>query len=78
MFYAGQDRATMAYANALEGLCGDRLTLHESARDGLPDLVGLLSGQPPETVVYVCGPGASRPPPTAAYTRHSSSDWRSN
>ena len=58
MLYAGLDRSAMAYADELEGLCGDRLTLHESKRDGLPDLVSLLSGQPAETVVYVCGPGA--------------------
>ncbi|MCK1744356.1 oxidoreductase [Bradyrhizobium sp. 139] len=58
MFYAGQDRSAMAYVDELEGLCGDRLTLHESRRDGLPDFVGLLSGQPADAVVYVCGPGA--------------------
>jgi vanillate O-demethylase ferredoxin subunit len=57
MFYAGQDRSTMAYVDEMEGLCGDRLTTHEGKRDGIPDLAGLLSGQPAETVVYVCGPG---------------------
>lgn len=58
MLYAGQERSAMAYVGELEGLCGDRLTLHESKRDGIPDLVRLLSGQPAETLVYVCGPGA--------------------
>ncbi len=58
MFYAGQERSTMAYVDELQGLCGDRLTVHESRRDGIPDLVRLLSSQPAETVVYVCGPGA--------------------
>jgi vanillate O-demethylase ferredoxin subunit len=57
MFYAGQDRSAMAYVDELEGLCADRLTLHESKRDGIPDLVSLLSRQSPGTVVYVCGPG---------------------
>jgi ferredoxin-NADP reductase len=58
MFYAGQERSAMAYVDELQGLCGDRLTVHESKRDGIPDLVRLLSGEPAETVVHVCGPGA--------------------
>jgi len=58
MLYAGQHRSAMAYVDELQGLCGDRLSLHESNRDGIPDLVRLLSGQPAETVVYVCGPVA--------------------
>lgn len=57
MFYAGQSRSLMAYADELQALCGDRLTLHESSRDGIPDLAGLLAAQPPDTVAYVCGPG---------------------
>jgi vanillate O-demethylase ferredoxin subunit len=58
MFYAAHDRSAMAYVGELEGLCGDRLTIHESRRDDIPDLVGLLSRQSADTVVYVCGPGA--------------------
>ncbi|MFT4121909.1 PDR/VanB family oxidoreductase [Bradyrhizobium sp.] len=58
MVYAGQERSAMAYAAELEDLCGDRLTIHESRRDGIPDLVSVLSAQPAETVVYVCGPAA--------------------
>lgn len=58
MLYAGQDRSAMAYVGELESLCGDRLTVLESSRDGIPDLARLLSGQPADTVVYVCGPGA--------------------
>lgn len=57
MLYAGQERSAMAYVDQLEGLCGDRLTVHESKRDGNPDLSNLLSNQPPETIAYVCGPG---------------------
>lgn len=56
MLYAGQERSAMAYVDELEGLCGDRLSVHESGRHGIPDLAGLLSGQPPGTVVYICGP----------------------
>jgi vanillate O-demethylase ferredoxin subunit len=58
MFYAGQDRSAMAYVDELEDLCGDRLSVHESKPDGIPDLVSLLSGQPAETIAYVCGPTA--------------------
>lgn len=58
MFYAGQERSAMAYVGELESLCGDRLTLSESRRDGIPDLARLLSSQPVEAEVYVCGPGA--------------------
>ena len=31
-FYAGLDRTAMAYADELEALCGNRLTLHESLK----------------------------------------------
>jgi vanillate O-demethylase ferredoxin subunit len=58
MFYAGQERPAMAYIDELEDLCGGGLTVHESKRDGIPDLARLLSGQPAETVVYVCGPAS--------------------
>ncbi|MCK1716424.1 PDR/VanB family oxidoreductase [Bradyrhizobium sp. 141] len=58
MLYAGQDRSAMAYVDELESLCGDRLTLHETKRDGIPGLVRLLSDQPAETVAHVCGPSA--------------------
>ncbi len=58
MFYAGQQRSAMAYVEELEELCGDRLTVHESACTGIPDLVALLSRQPAGTIAYVCGPAA--------------------
>jgi len=57
MFYAGLERAAMAYAEDLEELCDGRLTVHEAKHNGIPDLAGLLSGQPPGTVAYICGPG---------------------
>ncbi|WGD53010.1 PDR/VanB family oxidoreductase [Bradyrhizobium sp. CB1650] len=57
MLYAGQERCAMAYIDELEALCGDRLTVQESKRDGIPDLTRLLSLQPAATVAYVCGPG---------------------
>lgn len=57
MFYAGQSRDQMAFADEIEAMGGDRVTLHESARDGIPDLKALLESQPDGTLVYVCGPG---------------------
>jgi ferredoxin-NADP reductase len=58
MFYAGQSQPSMAYVEELQALGGDRLTLHETIRDGIPDFASLLSAQPAEAVAYVCGPGA--------------------
>lgn len=57
MMYAGLKRSAMAYADDLERLCEDRLTLHEAERDGIPDLKRLLSSQPEGSVAYICGPG---------------------
>lgn len=56
MFYAGLERAAMAYVDELERLCDGRLAVHEAKHGGIPDLVKLLSGQPPGTVAYICGP----------------------
>ena len=57
MFYAGQSRDQMAFVDEVEAIGGDRVTIHENIRDGIPDLRALLEGQPADTVVYVCGPG---------------------
>jgi vanillate O-demethylase ferredoxin subunit len=57
MMYAGLKRSAMAYADDLQRLCEDRLVLHETERDGIPDLKGLLSKQPEGTTAYICGPG---------------------
>lgn len=54
--YLGAARSDMAYADEMEALCGDRLTLRETARQGVPDLRALLAVQPEGTQVYVCGP----------------------
>jgi len=48
----------MAYVDELERLCGRSLAIHESRRNGNPELRGLLASQPPDTVAYVCGPAA--------------------
>jgi vanillate O-demethylase ferredoxin subunit len=58
MLYAGHERSAMAYVDELESLCGDRLMVHESKRDGTTDFARLLSDHVPETIAYICGPGA--------------------
>ena len=57
MLYAGVRREAMAYAGEALAMGGDRVRLHESSRDGLPDLDELLAFQPPGTIAYICGPG---------------------
>ncbi len=57
MFYAGLKRSAMAYVDDLARLCGDRLTVHEAADQGVPDLEALFRAQPDGTAVYICGPG---------------------
>ncbi len=57
MFYAGLQRSAMAYVDELQRLCSDRLTLHEAAHEGVPDLEGLLRAQPDGATAYICGPG---------------------
>ena len=57
MLYAGVRREAMAYADEALAMGGDHARLHESSRDGMPDLDALLAFQPPGTVAYVCGPG---------------------
>ena len=57
MFYAGLRRPEMAYVDDLARLCGDRLTVHEAEKQGVPNLEVLLHAQPDGTTVYICGPG---------------------
>ncbi|MFQ8432388.1 PDR/VanB family oxidoreductase [Amaricoccus sp. W119] len=57
MFYAGRNRSDMAFAEAVEAIGGDRVTIHESDRSGFPDFEAVLAAQPEGTVVYICGPG---------------------
>jgi vanillate O-demethylase ferredoxin subunit len=57
MLYAGVEREAMAYLDQVLALGGDAVRVHESSRDGTPDLNALLAFQPPGTVAYICGPG---------------------
>ena len=57
VFYAGLERSLMAYVEALDALCDERLIVHEAKTAGIPDLKALLQAQPEGTRAYVCGPG---------------------
>ena len=57
LLYAGVRREAMAYADNVLAMGGEHVRLHESSRDGTPDLDALLAFQPPGTVAYICGPG---------------------
>jgi ferredoxin-NADP reductase len=57
LLYAAVRREAMAYAGEVLAMGGEHVRLHESSRDGTPDLDALLAFQPPGTVAYICGPG---------------------
>lgn len=55
LLYAGRSRTSMAYANELVEMFGDRVIVHaDDEQGGRPDLDGLLSDF--KGHVYVCGP----------------------
>ena len=55
LLYAGRSRSSMAYANELEEMFGDRVIVHaDDEQGGRPDLDALLAGF--NGHVYVCGP----------------------
>jgi ferredoxin-NADP reductase len=55
LLYAGRSRASMAYANELEEMFGDRVTIHADLEEGRRvDLDAVIAGF--DGHVYVCGP----------------------
>ncbi|MCP3818824.1 2Fe-2S iron-sulfur cluster-binding protein [Streptomyces sp. A3M-1-3] len=56
LLYGGRSRATMAFADELAALGGDRVRLVPQDSDGLPDLAAALAETPPGAAVYACGP----------------------
>ena len=56
LLYAGRSAQEMAYREQVQALAGDKAHLHTSAEPA--DLKQVLARQPPQTVVYVCGPQA--------------------
>ncbi|MFC4946585.1 PDR/VanB family oxidoreductase [Pseudonocardia sp. GCM10023141] len=54
--YGGRSRHNMAFADDLKQAHGDAVTFVPEDTHGRIDLAGILSGAPPRTAVYVCGP----------------------
>ncbi|MFB7592699.1 PDR/VanB family oxidoreductase [Streptomyces sp. NPDC056169] len=55
LVYCGRSRATMPYAEEIERLGGDRVTVVAEDESGFPEL-DFLAHVPVETLVYCCGP----------------------
>jgi ferredoxin-NADP reductase len=56
LYYGGRDLAHMAFREELAALGGDRVHLLPQDTHGLPDFTTILGGQPPDYLVYACGP----------------------
>ncbi|WP_428836730.1 PDR/VanB family oxidoreductase [Streptomyces labedae] len=56
LVYGGRSRATMAFADELLDLGGDRVKLVPEDTDGLPDLAAAIADTPSGAAVYACGP----------------------
>jgi cytochrome P450/ferredoxin-NADP reductase len=56
VLYGGRTAASMAFADDLVALLGDRVQLVAQDVHGVPDLAGTLATIGPETAVYCCGP----------------------
>lgn len=58
LVYGGRSRPSMAFADRLTALGGDRVELVPFDEKGLPDLTAALRDCAPGTHVYCCGPAA--------------------
>lgn len=56
MVYSGRSLDQMAYAQALQEMCGEAMQLQCSDTDGTLDIKKLLAEQASDTQAYVCGP----------------------
>lgn len=56
LIYGGRSRATMAFADELLALGGDRVHLVPEDTDGMPDLAAALADTPRGAAIYSCGP----------------------
>ena len=55
--YAARSREHFAFLGELQGICGDRLSLHpDDEPDHALDIPALIASLPDETPIYVCGP----------------------
>ena len=56
LLYGGRTRTSMAFADDLANRYGAKVALRPQDSSGLLDVEGFLSGAPPGTAVYACGP----------------------
>jgi ferredoxin-NADP reductase len=56
VLYGGRTAASMAFAEDLTALAGDRVRLLPQDVHGVPDLAGAVAAIGPGTAVYCCGP----------------------
>jgi ferredoxin-NADP reductase len=54
--YAGRSRDQLALLPAIEGLTGDRLSIHSDDVSGLFNVVGLMKSLKDDELLYCCGP----------------------
>jgi ferredoxin-NADP reductase len=55
-YYAGRSREQLALLSAIEGLAGNKLSIHSDDMSGLFDVVGLMSALKDDEPLYCCGP----------------------
>jgi ferredoxin-NADP reductase len=56
MMYGGQNRASMAFADELESLLGDNLSMHFADDDQFIDIEAAIAALPEDGELYTCGP----------------------
>jgi ferredoxin-NADP reductase len=56
LHYGGRTRGSMAFRSELSEAYGTRVSVHPQDETGLLDLDEILAGEPPDTLVYCCGP----------------------
>lgn len=73
LHYGGRGRRSMAFLESLEGVSGNRVTLHPQDEVGLIDVDRILGEPLPDTLVYCCGPE-----PLLAAVEERCSRWPTN
>ncbi|MFI7634901.1 PDR/VanB family oxidoreductase [Nonomuraea sp. NPDC049400] len=56
LVYGGRTATSMAFARELQAAHGDRVVLRPQDEHGPLDLDAILAGEPPDALIYCCGP----------------------
>jgi ferredoxin-NADP reductase len=70
LHYGGRNRQSMAFADSLQAIGVDEVTLHPQDEVGLLDLQHLLGDVQPDTLIYACGPESM-----LAAVEHAAAAW---